>query len=163
MRNCRTLMMGAVSAIALSSGALTAGAAMAQDQDATTVDEVVVTGIRASILESIGTKRNANAIVDVVTAEDVGKFPDKNVAEALQRVPGVTINREFGEGERVSLRGTSPNLTRTLIDGHGLATADWFILEQLSATRSFNFLMLPSEIIGQTLVYKSPVADIEEG
>ncbi len=159
MRNCRALMIGTVSALALS-----AGAAMAQDdQSATTVDEVVVTGIRASILESIGAKRNANAVVDVVTAEDVGKFPDKNVAEALQRVPGVVINREFGEGERVSLRGTSPNLTRTLIDGHGLATADWFILEQLSATRSFNFLMLPSEIIGQTLVYKSPTADLEEG
>ncbi|HEX8470658.1 MAG TPA: TonB-dependent receptor, partial [Brevundimonas sp.] len=151
-------MVGTVSALALS-----AGAAMAQDPGPDTVDEVVVTGIRASILESIGTKRDANAIVDVVTAEDVGKFPDKNVAEALQRVPGVVINREFGEGERVSIRGTSPNLTRTLIDGHGLATADWFILEQLSATRSFNFLMLPSEIIGQTLVYKSPMADLEEG
>jgi len=158
MRYCRTLMVGTVSAMALS-----AGAAMAQDPGVDTVDEVIVTGIRASILESIDTKRNANAVVDVVTAEDVGKFPDKNVAEALQRVPGVVINREFGEGERVSIRGTSPNLTRTLIDGHGLATADWFILEQLSATRSFNFLMLPSEIIGQTLVYKSPMADLEEG
>lgn len=158
MRYCRTLMIGTVSALAL-----TAGSAMAQDSETTEVDEVIVTGIRASIEESIDTKREADAIVDVITAEDVGKFPDKNVAEALQRIPGVVINREFGEGERVSLRGTSPNLTRTLIDGHGLATADWFILEQLSATRSFNFLMLPSEIIGQSLVYKSPMADIEEG
>eukprot|EP01036_Dinobryon_divergens_P005392 gene5392-7136_t len=130
MRYCRTLMIGTVSALAL-----TAGSAMAQDSETTEVDEVIVTGIRASIEESIDTKREADAIVDVITAEDVGKFPDKNVAEALQRIPGVVINREFGEGERVSLRGTSPNLTRTLIDGHGLATADWFILEQLSATR----------------------------
>lgn len=158
MRKGRTLMIGTVSALALS-----AGAAMAQDGQVAEVDEVVVTGIRASIEQSISTKRNADAVVDVITAEDVGKFPDKNVAEALQRVPGVVINREFGEGERVSIRGTSPNLTRTLIDGHGLATADWFILEQLSATRSFNFLMLPSEIIGQSLVYKSPMADLEEG
>jgi len=158
MRYGRTLMIGTVSALALS-----AGAAMAQDTQTTEVDEVIVTGIRASIEQSIATKRNADAVVDVITAEDVGKFPDKNVAEALQRIPGVVINREFGEGERVSIRGTSPNLTRTLIDGHGLATADWFILEQLSATRSFNFLMLPSEIIGQSLVYKSPMADIEEG
>ena len=113
--------------------------------------------------ESIEAKREASVVVDVLTAEDVGKFPDKNVAEALQRIPGVIINREFGEGERVSVRGTAPNLTKTLLNGHNLATADWFILDQLAATRSFNYLMLPSEIIGQLNVYKSPEADIEEG
>lgn len=127
------------------------------------LQEVVVTGIRASLRESLETKRNATAIVDAITAEDVGKFPDKNLAEALQRVPGIVINREFGEGERVSLRGTGPNLTRTLLNGHALATADWFILDQLNTTRSFNYLMLPSDIIGQVAVYKSPQADFEEG
>jgi iron complex outermembrane recepter protein len=76
------------------------------------VEELVVTGIRASQAASIDTKRNADAVVDAITAEDVGKFPDKNLAEALQRVPGIVVNREFGEGERVSLRGTAPNLTR---------------------------------------------------
>jgi iron complex outermembrane receptor protein len=151
------MLSASASALAI----MAAGQALGQDVD--TVDEVVVTGIRASIQQSIETKRNANAVVDVLSAEDVGKFPDKNLAEALQRVPGVTINREFGEGERVSLRGLAPNLTRTLYNGHGLATADWFILDQQSATRSFNFLMLPSEIIGQTVVYKSPTADLEEG
>lgn len=137
--------------------------AAAHAQASGEVEELVVTGIRASQAASIETKREADAVVDVITAQDVGKFPDKNVAEALQRVPGVQINREFGEGERVSLRGTAPNLTRTLMNGHALATADWFILEQLSATRSFNFLMLPSEVIGQVQVYKSPTADLEEG
>ena len=127
------------------------------------VEELVVTGIRQSQAASIETKREANAVVDVLTAEDVGKFPDKNVAEALQRLPGVVLNREFGEGERVSIRGTAPNLNRTLLNGHALATADWFILDQLSATRSFNFLMLPSEVIAQTQVFKSPTADLEEG
>ena len=97
------------------------------------------------------------------TAEDVGKFPDKNLAEALQRVPGIVINRDFGEGERVNLRGTGPNLTRTLLNGHALATADWFILDQLNTTRSFNYLMLPADVIGQVEVYKSPQADFEEG
>jgi len=136
----------------------------AQAQTATSqVEELVVTGIRASQAASIDTKRQADAVVDVITAVDVGKFPDKNVAEALQRVPGIQINREFGEGERVSMRGLAPNLTRTLLNGHALATADWFILEQLAATRSFNFLMLPSEVIGQTKVFKSPTADLEEG
>jgi iron complex outermembrane receptor protein len=127
------------------------------------LEEVVVTGIRASLRESLETKRNATAFVDAITAEDVGKFPDKNLAESLQRIPGIVINREFGEGERVNLRGTASNLTRTLFNGHALATADWFILDQLSATRSFNYLMLPSDLIGKVNVYKSPQADLEEG
>jgi len=127
------------------------------------LEEIVVRGIRASLRESLETKRNSLTIVDAITAEDVGKFPDKNLAEALQRVPGIVINREFGEGERVSLRGTAPNLTRTLINGHALATADWFILDQLSTTRSFNYLMLPADIIGQVQVHKTPQADFEEG
>jgi len=83
--------------------------------------------------------------------------------EALQRIPGVVINREFGEGERVSVRGTDKNLTKTLLNGHNVATADWFILDQLSATRAFNYLTLPAEIVGQLEVYKSPQADLEEG
>jgi iron complex outermembrane receptor protein len=125
--------------------------------------EIVVTGIRQSLRASIAAKRNADVLQEVITAEDIGKFPDKNVAEALQRVPGIVINREFGEGERVSLRGTAPNLTKTLVNGHAIATADWFILEQLAATRSFNYLTLPAEIVGQIEVYKSPQADVEEG
>ena len=157
MNRRKSMMVASASLLAM---AIAHPAAAAE---ATTVGEVVVTGIRASQEQSIATKRNADAVVDAITAEDVGKFPDKNVAEALQRVPGVVINREFGEGERVSVRGTAPNLTRTLLDGHGLATADWFILDQLSATRSFNYLMLPSEIIGKVEVYKSPTAALEEG
>lgn len=102
--------------------------------------EIVVTGIRGSLREAIDAKRDLSVIADVVTAEDVGKFPDKNVAEALQRVPGIVVNREFGEGERVSLRGTAPNLTKTLLNGHSVATADWFILDQVASTRSFNYL-----------------------
>jgi len=126
-------------------------------------DDVVVTGIRASLEASIEAKRQSSVIADIISAEDIGKFPDKNVAEALQRVPGIVINREFGEGERVSLRGTAPNLTKTLVNGHGIATADWFILDQQAATRSFNYLTLPAEIVGQLDVYKSPQADVEEG
>src|SRR5688572_6612268 len=138
-----------------------APAASTPDNDG--LEEVVVTGVRASLRESIDTKRNATAFVDAITAEDIGKFPDKNLAEALQRVPGVVVNREFGEGERVNLRGTAANLTRTLINGHALATADWFILDQLNTTRSFNYLMMPSEIIGQVQVYQGPWADHEGG
>jgi iron complex outermembrane receptor protein len=156
-RRAPSALAGAV-ALVLYGGAVPAGA-----QQQAALDEVVVTGIRASLRESIDRKRNAATVAEVITAEDVGKFPDKNVAEALQRVPGVVINKEFGEGERVSLRGTAPNLTRTLLNGHGLATADWFILDQLNTTRSFNYLMLPADIIGRVEVHKSSQADFEEG
>ena len=161
MNNRRKTIL--VTSASLIAAAIAQGAAAAAAPAPTDVGELVVTGIRASQEASIQTKRNADTVVDAITAEDVGKFPDKNVAESLSRVPGVVINREFGEGERVSVRGTAPNLTRTLLDGHGLATADWFILDQLSATRSFNYLMLPSEIIGRVQVYKSPTAALEEG
>jgi len=160
----RSTLIGTAVALALVQAqveAQQAAPAGASDNDG--LEEVVVTGVRAALRDSLETKRNATAFVDAITAEDVGKFPDKNLAESLQRVPGVTINREFGEGERVNLRGTAANLTRTLFNGHALATADWFILDQLSTTRSFNYLMLPSDLIGKVSVYKSPQADLEEG
>lgn len=157
-----------VAALSVSASAfamlLSANPAFAQQAGESDSDnEIVVTGFRASVAQAIEAKRDLSVIADVITAEDIGKFPDRNVAEALQRVPGIVINREFGEGERVSLRGTAPNLTRTTVNGHAIATADWFILEQLSATRSFNYLTLPSEIVGRLDVYKSPQADVEEG
>ena len=95
--------------------ALARAAAADSEQAATPVSEevetVLVTGIRASLRESLDVKRESQTVVDVITSEDVGKFPDKNVAEALQRVSGVSISREFGEGERVSIRGTAPTST----------------------------------------------------
>lgn len=164
----RSTALGTAIAIAIYANNNPAVAQQSQSQSGAArgddaVEEIVVTGIRRSISDSLAAKRNAAAAIDAVSAEDVGKFPDKNLAEALQRVPGVVINREFGEGERVSIRGTAPNLTRTLFNGHALATADWFILDQLNTTRSFNYLMLPSDIIGQVQVLKSSQANVEEG
>lgn len=126
-------------------------------------EEITVVGIADSLREAVKVKRESAAIVDAVAAKDVNKLPDKNLAEAVQRVPGVVINREFGEGERVSLRGVSPNLVHTTVNGHNVAVADWFVLEQLAATRSFNYLLLPSELIGLLTVYKSPTAELDEG
>ncbi len=144
--------------------------AFAAEQDAKKKDDkkdevevVEVRGFRDSLKRNLADKRDADSVVEVVTAEEVGKFPDKNVAESLSRITGVSIQRQFGEGERVSIRGTAPNLNRTLLNGHSVATADWFILDQLNATRSFNYLMLPSDVIGKLEVYKSPTADVEEG
>jgi iron complex outermembrane receptor protein len=138
-------------------------AAQPAPTDTTNQSPIIVTGFRRSLAASIDAKRRSSVINDVLSAEDIGKFPDKNVGEALQRVPGVQINREYGEGEHVSVRGTAPSLTKTLLNGHSVATADWFILDQLNATRSFNYLTLPAAIVGQLEVYKSPQADIEEG
>jgi len=133
------------------------------DQVQPVAEEITVVGIADSLREAVKVKREATAIVDAVAAKDVNKLPDKNLAEAVQRVPGVVINREFGEGERVSLRGVAPNLVHTTVNGHNVAVADWFVLEQLAATRSFNYLLLPSELIGLLTVYKSPTAELDEG
>ena len=73
-------------------------------------EEITVMGVAESLREAVKVKRESDAIVDAIAAKDVNKLPDKNLAEAVSRVPGVVINREFGEGERVSLRGVAPNL-----------------------------------------------------
>ena len=145
---------------------MAAGAAMAQsgpqsEQDVTEVDEVVVTGIRASLQQSLETKRESNSIIDVVTAEDVGRFPSSNVAEAITIIPGVTIDREFGQGEKVSILGTDPALNRTLLNGQTVASADWFILDQPG--RTFNYALLAPQIVGSVEVYKTPEPRIDEG
>jgi iron complex outermembrane receptor protein len=139
-------------------------------QDQNKIETVVVTGIRASNERAIEIKRNAANMIDAVSAEDIGKFPDKNVADALQRVPGVqTYSTAAGEGgfdenDRVAIRGTNPSLTQTTIDGHSVATGDWFILDQFSTVgRSVSYTLLPSEIVKNVSVYKSQSADMVEG
>jgi iron complex outermembrane receptor protein len=127
----------------------------------TALEEVVVTGIRHSLQESINTKRYADAVVDAINAEDIGKFPDQNVADSLSRITGVSVTRGFGEGEKIAVRGTSPNQNRTLLNGAAVASADWFVLDNPS--RAFNYTLLPSTIVSALEVYKSPTADLQEG
>src|SRR4051794_3491570 len=130
---------------------------------------IVVTGIRASIQASLDQKRRNDMVSEVVTAQDIGKFPDKNVADSLGRLTGVNVVTGsasaggFGEKSSVSIRGTDPTLNLTLLDGHSIATGDWFILDQTSGGRSFDFSLLPSEIVGKIEVYKSSQADLPEG
>jgi iron complex outermembrane receptor protein len=131
---------------------------------------VTVTGIRYSLEKSLETKRNSDAVTEVITAEDIGKLPDKNIADAVQRLPGVTISSAaggeggFDENDRVSLRGTNPSLTQTLINGHSVATGDWFVLDQVGTVgRSVSFTLLPSELVSQVIVRKSATADLVEG
>ena len=133
-------------------------------------ETVTVIGIRASIEKSIETKRNSDTVVEVVTAEDIGKAPDKNIADAVSRLPGVTISSQaggsggFDENDRVSLRGTNPSLTQTLVNGHAISTGDWFVLDQVQTVgRSVSFSLLPSELVSQVIVRKSATADLVEG
>ena len=131
---------------------------------------VNVTGIRYSVEKSLATKRNSDTFVEVVTAEDIGKLPDKNIADAVQRLPGVTISSAaggeggFDENDRVSIRGTNPSLTQTLINGHPVSSGDWFVLDQVGTVgRSVSFSLLPSELVSQVIVRKTATADLVEG
>jgi iron complex outermembrane receptor protein len=142
----------------------------AQSSGEGAIQEVVVTGVRASIEESITAKRNADSLQEVVSAEDIGKMPDKNIADSLTRVPGVTTSSAsaneggFDENDRVSMRGTNPSLTQTLINGHGVAAGDWFVLNQVQQVgRSVSYTLLPSELVSQIVVHKSSQASLVEG
>ncbi len=168
------LMTSAVASLAMGLSLGAATGAYAQDPtgpqasqpDSTTV---VVTGIRKSLQSALRQKRAADGVEEVITAEDVGKFPDKNVADSLSRATGVNVVTGsasaggFGENERISIRGTDPNLNLTLLDGHNMATGDWFVLDQAAAGRSFNYSMLPSEVIGTIEIKKYSSADLPEG
>ena len=107
---------------------------------------------------------------EVITAEDIGKMPDKNVADSLHRVPGVTTSSAsaneggFDENDRVSMRGTNPSLTQTLINGHAVAAGDWFVLNQVEQVgRSVSYTLLPSELVSRIVVQKSSHASLVEG
>jgi iron complex outermembrane recepter protein len=134
------------------------------------LEEVVVTGIRFANQKSLDTKREANSVVEVVTAEDIGKMPDKNIADSLSRLPGVTVSTAsaneggFDENDRISMRGTNPSLTQTLINGHNVASGDWFVLNQTGEVgRSVSYTLLPSELVDHIVVHKSSQAQLVEG
>jgi iron complex outermembrane receptor protein len=138
--------------------------------DSSSLDEIVVTGIRKSVEQSLEAKRASAEFTEVVTAEDIGKMPDKNVADSLARLPGVTTSAAganeggFDENDRVSMRGTNPSLTQTLINGHGVASGDWFALDQVTTVgRSVSYTLLPSEIVSKVVVEKSSSASLVEG
>ncbi|MCP4325693.1 MAG: TonB-dependent receptor [Alteromonadales bacterium] len=140
--------------------------AMAAEEAASAVNKdevevIQVTGIRGSLKASINGKRFSDATVDVVSSEDIGKFPDGDVGESLARIPGVSVSRQFGQGQQVSIRGASSQLTRTLLNGHSVASTGWY--DQQAIDRSFNYSMLPSEMVGGLEVYKSSQANLVEG
>ncbi|UYY60031.1 TonB-dependent receptor [Sphingomonas sp. S2-65] len=171
-----------VSVLALSLAGLFPAAASAQDvppaavndpqpQDATPVagaaegDEIVVTGFRESISAALTDKRLASGVVDVIKADDIAKFPDNNLAESIQRVPGVAIARDGGEGRSISVRGLGPTFTRVRINGmEAIATTGSSDAGGgVNRGRGFDFNVFASELFNSITVRKTASADIEEG
>jgi len=133
--------------------------------EATRLDAVVVTGVRASIQKSLVDKRNAIGIVDAISAEDMGKFPDVNLSESLQRISGITLDRNAnGEGNVINLRGLGPEFTRVEINGmSGMSNGTESRAEGSGGSRAFNFEMFASELFSKATVYKTGLAEVDEG
>ena len=129
----------------------------------TETSDIVVTGIRASLRESADIKRNAQGVVDAISAEDIGKFPDTNLAESLQRITGVSIDRSNGEGSTVTVRGFGPEYNLVLLNGRQMPTASLGDGASAPSSRSFDFANLASEGVAAVEVYKSGRASVPSG
>jgi len=134
------------------SGALSLSAVDAVAQE---IEEVVVLGIAGSLTRAMDIKRESTSVVDSISAEDIGKFPDLNVAESLQRISGVSIDRSGGEGRQVTVRGFGPQFNTVLVNGRQIAT--------YSQGREFNFDIFATELISGADVYKTGRANRQEG
>ena len=150
--------------------AMFASPVLAQQATDTTVDEIVVTGIRASLERSIEIKRNNSGVVDAISAEDIGKFPDTNLAESLQRITGVSIDRTNGEGSQVTVRGFGGGFNLVTLNGRTMPTANVATVGGDQSTdfaggtsRSFDFSNLASEGVTTLEVYKTGRAAIPSG
>ncbi|MBB3777494.1 TonB-dependent receptor [Xanthomonas campestris] len=160
-----------VTLLALSIGLALSGHLAAQDttqapaEPAVDLDTVTVTGYRASVEKALDIKRGEAGVVDAIVAEDIGKFPDLNLAESLQRIPGVVITREAGEGRAISVRGLGPEFTRVRINGmEALTTVG--AGDQSGGTnrgRGFDFNVFASDLFSQLIARKTASADVEEG
>jgi iron complex outermembrane receptor protein len=126
---------------------------------------IVVTGLRASLESALNKKREENGMIDMIKAEDMGKFPDTNLADSLQRVPGVVIDRDAGEGRSITVRGLGQDFTRVRINGiEGLATTGGTDSSGgANRSRGFDFNVFASELFSSLTVRKSSSADVDEG
>ena len=162
MRSVRALTRLACGA---SLAALTLSPAWAQDAAGESVaseDEIVVTGFRASLDKALDQKRDSIAAVDVIVAEDIAKFPDQNLAESLQRIPGISIQRDAGEGRAITVRGLGAQFTRVRLNGmETIATST----DGASANRdrAFDFNVFASELFTSLVVHKTASASLDEG
>lgn len=129
---------------------LMTGTALAQDAKTDDIEEVVVTGLRKSIEDSIGAKKENSSIVEVVSAEDIGKLPDSSIAESIARLPGIAAQRTNGRAQTLSIRGLGPDFTVTTFNGREQATTN--------DNRTVEFDQYPSELVTQVKIFKTPDA-----
>lgn len=118
-------------------------------------EDIVVTGFRQSLRTSINAKRNADRVVESLAAEDLGKLPEASIAESLARLPGLTTNRDRGNGTQISIRGMGPNLVNTLLNGREIVSAE--------GSRNIRYEQFPAELLSGASVFKSPTASQVEG
>ena len=151
-------------------GAVLINPAFAQEQSANELEEVVVTGLRGSLKASMEVKRDASGVVDAISAEDIGKFPDTNLAESLQRITGVSIDRVNGEGSNVTVRGFGPTFNLVTLNGRqlpaasvGTITGNPTTAGSQGTSRSFDFATLASEGVSGLEVYKTGNAAVASG
>lgn len=136
--------------------------AIAQDEGMDQLEEVVVTGIRGSLERSMDMKRDAQGVVDAISAEDIGKMPDTNLAESLQRITGVSIDRQNGEGSRVTVRGFGPDYNVVTLNGRQMPAAN-IEATSASSSRSFDFANLAAESVSAVEIYKTGKASLSTG
>jgi iron complex outermembrane recepter protein len=141
----RNILLGCASSLAF------APLAYAQDDD-DKKDEIIVTGFRSSLENSVATKRNAQSIIEAVSAEDIGKLPDVSIAEALGRLPGLATQRLNGRAQGLSIRGLGPDFSTALLNGREQVTT--------SDNRGVEFDQYPAELLSAAVVYKTPYAGL---
>lgn len=151
--------------LACAAGAAQAQTTPAQDEDATQVEEIVVTGFRASLANALNIKRRENGVVDAISAEDIADFPDLNLAESLQRIPGVAITRRSGEGRQISVRGLGSDYTRVRVNGmEAIATSSGTSNSGgTNRGRGFDFNIFSSDLFSNLIVRKTASAEVDEG
>jgi TonB-dependent receptor len=160
MKHCTLRRSPLAQGVALALGVTTLSPAFAQAVREDVIEEVVVTGLRRSLQTAESIKRDASGVVDAITNEDIGKFPDTNLAEAIQRIPGVTIDRVNNEGSRVTVRGFGPEYNLVTLNGRSMPGG---IGAGQSASRSFDFANLSADSISSITVFKTGRADIPSG
>ena len=157
-------LIGKALLVAFGASLLPAGTALAQD-DVAEIEEVVVKGFRSSLRQSLTVKRNENGVVDAIVAEDIADFPDLNLAESIQRIPGVSINRMNGEGRQITVRGLGGDFNRVRINGMEAQNTSGGTDSSGGSNRGrdFDFNTFASELFSGITVRKTASASVEEG